>query len=53
MSADIIRTAFEVLGARDVEPIVALMHPDLEWRGSSHVAVLETRPFLTRPGRGP
>jgi hypothetical protein len=27
MSADTIRTAFEALGARDVEPLVALMHP--------------------------
>jgi hypothetical protein len=37
MSADIIRTAFEALGARDVEPLVALMHPELEsgWRSSS------------------
>jgi ketosteroid isomerase-like protein len=33
MSVDSIRTAFEALGARDVEPLVAVMHPDLEWRG--------------------
>lgn len=32
MSADSIRSAFEALGARDVEPLVALMHPDLESR---------------------
>jgi ketosteroid isomerase-like protein len=33
MSADTIRTAYQALGARDVEPLVALMHPDIEWRG--------------------
>jgi len=33
MSADTIRTAFEALTARDVEPLVALMDPGLEWRG--------------------
>jgi len=33
MSADTIRTAFEALGVRDVEPLGALMHPELEWRG--------------------
>jgi hypothetical protein len=52
MSAHAIRTAFEALCARDVEPLVGLMHPEME-AGSAHVAVLETRPFLTRPGRGP
>ena len=33
MSADTIRTAFEALRARDAEPLVALMHPQMEWRG--------------------
>lgn len=33
MSSDTIRTAYEALGARDVEPLVALMHPELAWRG--------------------
>jgi hypothetical protein len=33
MSTDAIRTAYEALGARDVEPLVALMHPTMEWRG--------------------
>jgi len=33
MSVKTIRTAFEALGARDVEPLAALMHPDMEWRG--------------------
>jgi ketosteroid isomerase-like protein len=33
MSADTIRTAFEALGAGDAEPLVALMHPQMEWRG--------------------
>jgi len=33
MSTDAIRTAFEALGSRDVERLVALMHPKMEWRG--------------------
>ncbi len=33
MSADTVRTAFEALGARDAEPLVALVHPEMEWRG--------------------
>ena len=33
MSAGTVRTAFEALGARDVEPLAALMHPEVEWRG--------------------
>ena len=28
-----IRAAYEALGTGDVEPLVALMHPDMEWRG--------------------
>jgi len=27
------RSAFESLGEGDVEPLVALIHPDMEWRG--------------------
>ena len=30
---DQIRKAYEALGTGDVEPLVALMHPDMEWRG--------------------
>ena len=33
MNADVIRSAYETLGARDVEPLVALMNPEMEWRG--------------------
>jgi ketosteroid isomerase-like protein len=28
-----VRQAYEALGTGDVEPLVALMHPDMEWRG--------------------
>jgi ketosteroid isomerase-like protein len=28
-----IREAYEALGRGDVEPLVALMDPDMEWRG--------------------
>jgi ketosteroid isomerase-like protein len=48
MNADTLRTAFEVLAARDVEPLVTLMHPDMAWRGRR-----TWRSFLTRPARGP
>jgi hypothetical protein len=30
---DQVRQAYEALGTGDVEPIVALMHPEMEWRG--------------------
>jgi len=33
VSVDEIRSAFEVLGDGDVEPLVSLIHPDMEWRG--------------------
>ena len=33
MSADPIRAAYEALVTGDVEPLVVLIHPDMEWRG--------------------
>jgi hypothetical protein len=33
MIADTIRTAFEAFGTHDVEPLVALMDPEMKWRG--------------------
>jgi hypothetical protein len=33
LSVDAIRAAYEALGAGDVEPLVALIGPELEWRG--------------------
>lgn len=33
MSADGVRAAYEALGDGDVEPLVALMSEDMEWRG--------------------
>jgi len=33
VSADGIRSAFEALGEGDVEPLVALIDPAMEWRG--------------------
>jgi ketosteroid isomerase-like protein len=32
VAADTIRSAFQSLGGGDVEPLVALIHPDMEWR---------------------
>jgi hypothetical protein len=33
VSVDAIRSAYEALGDGDVEPLVALIDPRLEWRG--------------------
>jgi ketosteroid isomerase-like protein len=33
VSVDTIRTAYESLAAGDVEPLVSLIHPEMEWRG--------------------
>jgi ketosteroid isomerase-like protein len=33
VSVDAIRAAYEALGDGDVEPLVALIAPELEWRG--------------------
>jgi hypothetical protein len=33
VSADAIRLAFEALGNGDAEPLVTLIHPEMEWRG--------------------
>jgi len=33
MVVEAIRSAFESLGDGDVEPLVSLIHPDMEWRG--------------------
>jgi ketosteroid isomerase-like protein len=33
VSADAVRTAYNALGEGDVEPLVSLIHPEMEWRG--------------------
>ena len=33
MSVDEVRAAYEALGTGDVEPLVALIDPRMEWRG--------------------
>jgi ketosteroid isomerase-like protein len=50
MSADPIRAAYEALMTGDVEPLVSLIHPDMEWRGRRRL-----RRFWQRPPswRGP
>jgi hypothetical protein len=37
MSIDAIRSAFEALDEGDVEPLVALIDPAMEWRGRRRV----------------
>jgi ketosteroid isomerase-like protein len=44
MSADPIRVAFEALMTGDVEPLVALIHPETEWRGRRRLSRLWQRP---------
>ena len=33
MSVDVVRAAYEAGIAGDVEPLVSLIHPQMEWRG--------------------
>jgi hypothetical protein len=33
MVVDDVRSAYEALGRGEVEPLVALIHPEMEWRG--------------------
>jgi hypothetical protein len=33
VDVDAVRAAYESLGEGDVEPLVALIHPEMEWRG--------------------
>ena len=44
MSADPIRAAYEALMAGDVDPLVSLIHPDLEWRGRRRLSRFWQRP---------
>jgi ketosteroid isomerase-like protein len=49
-----VRRAYAALGTGDVEPLVALMHPDMEWPGpQAGLALLAPATFLTRAHRGP
>jgi hypothetical protein len=33
MAVDAVRAAYQSLGEGDVEPLVSLIHPGMEWRG--------------------
>jgi ketosteroid isomerase-like protein len=44
VAVDAVRSAYEALGEGDVEPLVALIHPDMEWRGRRRL-----RRFLRAP----
>jgi ketosteroid isomerase-like protein len=44
MSVDPIRAAYEALMTGDVEPLVALIHPDMEWRGRRGLTRFWQRP---------
>jgi ketosteroid isomerase-like protein len=33
VDVDALRSAYAALGEGDVEPLVALIHPEMEWRG--------------------
>jgi ketosteroid isomerase-like protein len=33
VAVEAVRAAFQSLGDGDVEPLVSLIHPDMEWRG--------------------
>jgi ketosteroid isomerase-like protein len=38
MNANPVREAYEALMTGDVEPLVSLIHPDMEWRGRRRVS---------------
>jgi ketosteroid isomerase-like protein len=38
MSVDSIRAAYDALMTGDVEPLVSLIHPDMEWRGRRRIS---------------
>ena len=40
VSADSIRAAYEALAEGDVDPLVALIHPEMEWRGRRRLSRL-------------
>jgi ketosteroid isomerase-like protein len=44
MSANPIRVAYEALTTGDVEPLVALIHADMEWRGRRRLSRFWQRP---------
>jgi hypothetical protein len=40
VSADSIRVAYDALAEGDVEPLVALIHPEMDWRGPRRLSRL-------------
>jgi hypothetical protein len=44
MSLDAIRAAYEAANAGDVEPLVSLIHPQMEWRGRRRLSRFWRRP---------
>lgn len=44
VAVDAVRAAYESLGEGDVEPLVALIHPEMEWRGRRRLARLWAPP---------
>ena len=44
MSAEPVRAAYEALMTGEVEPLVSLIHPDMEWRGRRRLPRFWQRP---------
>jgi hypothetical protein len=44
MTTDPLRVAYEALMTGDVEPLVSLIHPDMEWRGRRRLSRFWRRP---------
>jgi ketosteroid isomerase-like protein len=36
INSEDVQRAYDTAAAGDVEPLVALLHPDLDWRGLEH-----------------
>jgi len=40
VALDAVRSAYQSLGEGDAEPLVSLIHPDMEWRGRRRLGQL-------------
>jgi hypothetical protein len=44
VAVDVVRSAYESLGEGDPEPLVSLIHPEMEWRGRRRLSRLWSPP---------
>jgi len=49
VTVDAVRSAYQSLGEGDVEPVVLLIHPDMEWRGRRRLRRFRRAPACHGP----